>query len=105
MFIRKKEDDIRISLQELSQMSFNEDEVIAELQTTITDISRSRQAIPQMVELQSLSELNRHAKERGRNMVAQQQQRGVYHTNLHLHVPYDYSSNSSPDEGGSSTLV
>ncbi len=53
--LRQKE--IRISLQELSRQSFNEDEVIAELQSVTAELSKSRQAIPQVVELVELSEL------------------------------------------------
>lgn len=52
-------------MQELSQQQYNEDDVIAELQAMINDISRTRQAIPQVVELQRLSFLNRDAVERG----------------------------------------
>ncbi|XP_064397447.1 USP6 N-terminal-like protein [Halichondria panicea] len=63
-FLREREDGIRISLQELSRQSFNEDEVIAELQSVTADLSKSRQAIPQVVELVELSELNRQALER-----------------------------------------
>ena len=53
-FLREREDGIRISLQELSRKSFNEDEVIAELQSVTADLSKSRQAIPQVVELVEL---------------------------------------------------
>ncbi len=63
-FLREREDCIRISLQELSRQSFNEDEVIAELQSVTADLSKSRQAIPQVMELVELSELNRQALER-----------------------------------------
>ena len=52
-------------MQELSQQQYNEDDVIAELQAMINDISRTRQAIPQVVQLQRLSFLNRDAVERG----------------------------------------
>ena len=40
-FLREREDGIRISLQELSRQSFNEDEVIAELQSVTADLSKS----------------------------------------------------------------
>ncbi len=63
-FLREKEDGIRISLQELSRQSFNEDDVIAELQSVTSDLIKSRQAIPQVVELLELSEVNRLASER-----------------------------------------
>ena len=59
-----KEDGIRISLQELSQRTFNEDEVIGELQTMVNDLSRSHQAIPQVVEPEKLTELNRLARQK-----------------------------------------
>lgn len=102
-FLRKKEDDIRIYMQELSQQTFNEDEVIAELQVMINDISRTRQAIPQVIQLQRLSFLNRDAVERGRGPLAliSRQGGGVYHN--HVSSQYNYSPDSSPED--SSTLV
>ena len=45
-FLRLKEDGIRIALQELYQQRYNEDEVIGELVAMVSDISRTRQAIP-----------------------------------------------------------
>lgn len=85
LFLRKKEDDIRISIQELSQQEYNEDDVIAELQTMIGDVSRTRQPIPQVVELQQLAVLNRDAQDRGGalNMVTQER------TRPHLPSPGD----------------
>ena len=65
LFLRKKEDDIRISLQELSQHTYNEDEIIAELQTMMADVTRSRKTVPLVVELQELSQLNSEAQQRG----------------------------------------
>lgn len=102
-FLRKKEDDIRLFMQELSSQHYNEDEVIADLQTMIHDIGRTRQAIPQVVQLQQLSYLNRDALERGR--AAQYYGAGGHGGMYHSHVPsqYDYSPNSSPDDN--STLV
>ena len=99
VFLRKKEDDIRIYMQELSQQQYNEDDVIAELQTMISDISRTRQSIPQVVQLQRLSFLNRDALDRGRGPLALR--RGMYHGNVTS--PYNYSPNSSPEDN--STLV
>ena len=77
LFLRKKEDDIRISIQELCQQVYNEDEVIGELQAMITDITRTRQPIPQVVELQRLSYLNRDALERGSGPLLFQRDGGV----------------------------
>lgn len=85
-------------MQELSQQQYNEDDVIVELQSMVTDISRTRQAIPQVVQLQRLSFLNRDALDRGRGPLAL---RGVYHSNVT--AQYNYSPNSSPED--SSTLV
>lgn len=100
-FLRKKEDDIRIFMQELAQQHYNEDDVIAELQSTINDIARSRLAIPQVVELQRLSFLNRDAEERGKGVLAFHHDGGMYRN--HVSPQFNYSPNSSPDE--ESTLV
>ena len=77
-FLRKKEDDIRIFIQELSQQPYNEDDVIAELQAMINDVTRTRQPIPQVVELQRLSFLNRDALERGAGPLSLQQDRNMH---------------------------
>ena len=99
LFLRKKEDDIRISLQELSQQSFNEDEVILELESMVEDISRTRQAIPQVIELQSLSELNRKAKERGLRWLTLHYEGSLYQNNVLSN--FNYSPNSSPPDDDS----
>ena len=98
-FLRKKEDDIRLFMQELSKQNYNEDEVIADLQSMVNDIARTRQAIPQVVQLQRLSFLNRDAEERGRTALPPRG--GMYHS--HITSQFDYSPNSSPDDN--STLV
>lgn len=71
-FLRMKEDGIRISLQELSSQSFDDDEVIGELQVMVNDLAKARQTIPQVVEPEKLTELNRIARQRmreGRELV------------------------------------
>jgi hypothetical protein len=102
-----KEDGIRIALQELSQQHYNEDEVIAELATMVTDISRARQAIPQVTALYKLSELNRQAKERAQSswmlrpptsgLPGTPQVVGVvmHHESLQVN---NYSQDSSPED-------
>ncbi len=64
-FLRKREDDIRIAMQELDHNVYNEDEVISELDVMVVDVGKTRKAIPQCVELQELSVLNAQAIERG----------------------------------------
>ena len=63
-------------IQELSRQRFNEDEVIGELQSTLAEVSKTRQAIPQVVRLQALSELNGMAKQRssGQRSIGQSSQ-------------------------------
>ena len=63
-------------IQELSRQRFNEDEVIGELQSTLAEVSKTRQAIPQVVRLQALSELNSMAKQRssGQRSIGQSSQ-------------------------------
>ena len=78
--LRQREDGIRIYLQQLHQQHFNEDDVIAELQTTLIDLAKSRLAIPQVVELQDLSILNREARERA----SVSRQNGVSHESIHV---------------------
>lgn len=70
----------------------------------ISDISRTRQAIPQVVELQLLSDLNSAARERGRAAVVMHErvdervnERGRYPNG----IPYSHA-NYSP---GDATLV
>ena len=94
-FLREKEDGIRISLQELSKQHFNEDEVIAELQSVISDFSKSRQAIPQAVELIDLRELNRQAVERVRSSHSSQQTQNSPHR--HDAIMTGGAVNTSPD--------
>ena len=105
-----KEDGIRIALQELSQQHYNEDEVIVELVTMVTDISRTRQAIPQVTALYKLTELNRQAKERARSswmlrpptsdLPGTPQVVGVvtHHESLQVHSINNYSQDSSPED-------
>ena len=102
-FLRLKEDGIRIALQELSQQHYNEDEVIAELVTMVTDISRTRQVIPQVTSLYKLSELNRQARERAQRSWVQPrssgpQRGGVTHDSLQVHSSNFYSQDSSPED-------
>lgn len=60
--LKQSEDDIRISLQELSSQQLNEDYVIAELESVLSDLVKVNMAVLRpVVELQSLRELNRHA--------------------------------------------
>ena len=103
-----KEDGIRIALQELSQQRYNEDEVIAELAAMVTDISRARQAIPQVIALFKLSELNRQAKERAQSvwmvrpptsdLPGTPQVVGMVAHHESLQVNNYYSQDSSPED-------
>lgn len=120
--LRHKEDDIRMIIQELSRQRFNEDEVIGELQSTLAEVSKTRQAIPQVVRLQALSELNSMAKQRSsgqrsigqssqvptstttsatttrqvqRQPAAQQRERSVSQESVHLHFS---ELSPSPDD-------
>jgi len=94
--MRQREDGIRIYLQELSLQHYNEDDVISELQSQLIDLAKSRLAIPQVVELQDLSELSRNARERARVT----SQNGVSHESIHVKFSdWSPSPNSSPEEG------
>ena len=105
-----REDGIRIALQELSQQHYNEDEVIAELVTMVNDVSRTRQAIPQVTALFKLTELNRRARERVQDSWMRQpptsglsgtpQVMGVvtHHKSLQVHSTNNYSQDSSPED-------
>lgn len=109
-FLRLKEDGIRIALQELSQQHYNEDEVIAELVAMVNDVSRTRQAIPQVTALFKLSELNRQARERvqaswmrrpptsGRPGTRQVVGVVTHHETLQVHSTNNYSQDSSPED-------
>ncbi len=79
--LRHREDEIRIFLQELSQQRFNEDEVITELQSLVTELSKLRlDNPPKVIELQPLSDLNREAIQRARGA----QMNGVSHESIHV---------------------
>ena len=94
--LRQREDGIRIYLQQLHQQHFNEDDVIAELQTTLIDLAKSRLAIPQVVELQDLSVLNREARERA----SVSRQNGVSHESIHVRFSdWTPSPDYSAEEG------
>ena len=101
-FLRMKEDGIRIAMQELSQQHYNEDEVIGELVAMVTDISRSRQAIPQVTALYKLAELNRQAREKAHNWVRpptfEPRQGRVPHDSIQVHSSNFYSPDSSPED-------
>ena len=108
-FLRLKEDGIRIALQELSQQHYNEDDVIAELVAMVTDISRTRQAVPQVTALYKLSELNRQAKERAQSAQrswvrpptydpSTRQMGVVMHDSLQVHSINNFSQDSSPED-------
>ena len=98
-----KEDGIRIAMQELSQHHYNEDEVIAELVAMVTDISRSRQAIPQVTALFKLAELNRQAREKAQNWTRPptfdpRYHSRVPHESIQVHSSNFYSPDSSPED-------
>ena len=101
-FLRLKEDGIRIALQELSQQHYNDDEVIAELVAMVSDISKTRQAIPQVTALYKLTELNRQAKEKARSWVqpatSNPRPGGVTHDSIQVHSSNFYSPDSSPED-------
>ena len=67
--MRKREDDIRLYFPELSQETYIEDDVITELEVMVTDVSKTRKAIPQCVELHELSSLNAQAQAQGGSFV------------------------------------
>lgn len=89
-----KEDNIRIALQELSGQTFNEDDVIGELQAMVNDLTKTDQAIPQVVEPQKLSDLNGLARQRIHNTSALV----VSHDSIHVRQGPTPSPESSPGE-------
>ena len=82
--LRQREDGIRIFIQEFSQLNFNEDEVILDLQAALAELTKARMAIPPtVVELHDLSELNRIALERAQALLTSQEI-GVSHESIHV---------------------
>ena len=86
-------------MQELSQQHYNDDEVIAELVAMVSDISKTRQAIPQVTALYKLTELNRQAKERAQRLWVQPttshpRSRGITHDSIQVHSSNLYSTDS-----------
>jgi hypothetical protein len=89
--LRLKEDSIRLHLQGLFHQTYNEDDVILEVQAMLGEMSKARLRIPQPVRLQNITELTRMAKERVQDSGDHQ---NVTET-LSIHV--DFSADSSPD--------
>ena len=91
--IRMREDEIRIFLQEMSRNRFDEDVVIAELETMNSDLVKARLAIPpQTVVLQDLQLLNAEARERVQSNLSSQLS-STFPVLINGHVPASHVRN------------
>jgi len=107
-FLRKREEGIRLAMHELHRDSYNEDEVILELEHMMADITKTRMDIPQSeVVLQKLSTLNSEALARASSLgpLQRETQEDVARTQSSVRAPGEISDPSRAEAGDGRQLI